>query len=80
MFTTPLLEEKLRVQAELSASCPTMAQYLVHNEAAARKLAEAHGFTLRYRLPEGFHPPAVNRGLLTPLSEGALTLNDGKGS
>ncbi|MCX6905415.1 MAG: hypothetical protein NTW03_18440 [Verrucomicrobia bacterium] len=76
MFTNPLLEEKLRVQAELSARCPTMAQYLDHNEAAARKVAAEHGFTLHYRLPEGFQSPALDQSLLPPLAEAALILND----
>jgi len=76
MFTTPLLEEKLRVQAELSARCQTMAQYLVHNEATARSLATQHGFKLRYRVPDGFHPPALNRAVLEPAPDTALALND----
>jgi hypothetical protein len=56
MFTTPILEEKLRVQAELSAHCRHMADYFAHNESAARTLAAEKGFVLRYLTPEGFRP------------------------
>ena len=59
MFTTPILEEKLRVQAELSARCRSMADYFAHNEATARKLESDGRARLRYRLPEGFQPPAA---------------------
>jgi hypothetical protein len=56
MFTTPILEEKLRVQAELSAQCRNMADYFAHNESAARALAAEKGLVLRYQTPEGFPP------------------------
>ena len=58
MFTTPILEEKIRVQAELSARCRTMADYFAHNEAAARKFETDNHTRLRYRQPEGFQPPS----------------------
>ena len=59
MFTTPILEEKIRVQAELSARCRTMADFFVHNEAAARNFETDNHTRLRYRRPEGFEPPAI---------------------
>ena len=59
MFTTPILEEKIRVQAELSARCKNMADYFAHNETAARKFETENHTRLRYRRPDGFKPPVV---------------------
>jgi hypothetical protein len=76
MFTSPLIEEKVRVQSELSARCSTMAEYLAHNEQTAKKLAADRGFVLRYRVPEGFRPPNLNDALLEQSSATAWHLND----
>lgn len=48
MIRSEILQEKDKTQARLSEECTSVHDYLIKSQAAAEKIAELYGFTLRY--------------------------------